>query len=120
MIKALVVEDTPINMELIVDILGSQGFTVHEAINGEEAIKKTEKEVYDLIFMDIALPDIDGVEVTRIIKSKPEYKDVPVIALTAFAMKRDKEKFLSGGFEDYIPKPIDVPELIKKIQKYRK
>ncbi len=119
MMKVLVVEDNPLNMELMIDILDPQGFTVHEAINGKEAIKKTEEKIYDLIFMDIALPDIGGVELIRIIKRKPEYKDIPVIAITAFAMKGDKEKLLCGGFDDYIPKPIDVPEFTKKIQKYR-
>lgn len=78
-----------------------------------------EKEVYDLILMDIALPQMDGVEVTKIIKSMPRYKNVPVIALTAYAMKGDRERFLEAGFEDYIAKPIEIDEFIKKIEKYK-
>lgn len=119
MTKALVVEDNPLNMELVLEILDTQGFTADKAEDGEEAIKKTEKEVYDLILMDIALPGMDGVEATKIIKSRSGYKNVPVVALTAFAMKGDKERLLGAGFDDYIAKPLDVSEFIKKIQKYR-
>ncbi|MCE8428352.1 MAG: response regulator [Candidatus Methanoperedens sp.] len=118
MTKVLVVEDTPLNMELILEILKSHGIEADKAEDGEEAIRKTEKIVYDIIFMDIALPGIDGAEATKIIRTRPEYKDVPVIALTAFAMKGDKEKLIAGGFDDYIAKPIDVSEFIKQIEKY--
>ena len=120
MTKVLVVEDTPLNMELVLEILGAQDFKTDKAENGEEAVRKTEKEVYDLILMDISLPGMDGAEATRIIKKNPAYRDVPVIALTAFAMKGDKERLLSSGFADYVSKPIDVPEFIKRIENYRK
>ena len=116
MIKALVVEDTPLNMELVLEILTSLGMDVDIANDGEEAVRKTEKEIYDIIFMDIALPGIDGAQATGIIKNRPGYKNVPVIALTAFAMKGDKEKFIAGGFDDYIAKPIDVTNFIKKVE----
>jgi len=116
MTKALVVEDTPLNMELVLEILKSLGMDVDIANDGEEAVKKTEKEAYDIIFMDIALPGIDGAQATSIIKNRPGYKNVPVIALTAFAMKGDKEKFMEGGFDDYIAKPIDVTNFIKKVE----
>lgn len=116
MTKILVVEDNPLNMELVIEILSSKGITVHKAVDGEEAIRKTEREVYDLILMDIELPGKDGVEVTKIIKVK--YKNMPVIALTSYAMKGDKERFLSAGFDDYIAKPLDIPEFINKIDKY--
>lgn len=119
MTKVLVVEDTPLNLELVLEILDEQGFTADRAEDGEEAIKKTEKQVYDLILMDIALPGMDGVDAATIIKQRPEYKKVPVVALTAFAMKGDKERLLDAGFDDYISKPIDVPEFIRKIQKYK-
>ncbi|MFA4935113.1 MAG: response regulator [Candidatus Methanoperedens sp.] len=113
------VEDDPINMELVLEIIKSVGFRVDAAVNGEEAVRKTEKEAYDLILMDIMLPGMDGIETTRIIKSKPGYKNTPVIALTAYAMKGDREKLLEKGFEDYVPKPLNVPELIEKLNKYR-
>ncbi|MBU4075876.1 MAG: response regulator [Euryarchaeota archaeon] len=103
-------------MELVIEILASKGFYVHKAVDGEEAIRKTGKEVYDLIIMDIELPGQDGVEITKIIKAK--YKNLPVIALTSYAMKGDKERFLSAGFDDYIAKPLDILDFIKKIDKY--
>ncbi len=114
MTKILVVEDNPINMELVIELLSSKGFTVHTAIDGEEAIRKTEKEVYDLILMDIELPGKDGVEVTKIIKAKS--KNTPIIALTSYAMKGDKERFLSAGFDDYISKPLDISKFITKLE----
>jgi len=120
MMKVLVVEDDPLNTELVLEILNGQGVSVEGVVDGAEAIKKAEKGVYELIIMDIALPGMDGVEVTKIIKSKPQYKDVPVIALTAYAMRGDRERFLEAGFDDYVPKPIDVAEFVKKIEKYRK
>jgi CheY-like chemotaxis protein len=119
MTNVLVVEDDPLNMELVCEILRGNGFTVHEASNGKEAIEKTEKESYDLILMDIMMPDIDGIEATRIIKSKPGYEKTPVIALTAYAMKGDRERLIEEGFDDYVPKPIDMPEFMRIIGKYR-
>lgn len=118
MLKILVVEDNPLNQELILEILRSQGFTVDTADDGEKAIKITENARYDLILMDIALPGIDGVEATRIIKSKPGYKNIPVVALTAFAMAGDRERLLKSGFDDYIPKPLEIHEFMKKMEKY--
>lgn len=119
MAKVLVVEDNPLNMELVVEMLRLQGFIVDEAKDGAEAVRKTEKEVYDLIIMDIGLPDTDGVEVTKLIRSMPDYKFKPVIALTAFAMKGDEERFLKAGFDAYVSKPINVTEFVKIIEKYR-
>ena len=118
MTKVLVVEDNPLNMELVVEILNSQGFVVDGAKDGEEAIQKAGKEVYDLIIMDIGLPGMNGVEATKIIRSKPGYKSKPVIALTAFAMKGDRERLLKDGFDAYVPKPIDLAEFVKVIDKY--
>jgi two-component system cell cycle response regulator DivK len=120
MTKVLVVEDTPLNMELIIEILDGQGFEIDSADDGEKALKMVEKKLYDLILMDIELPGMDGTEVAKIIKTKPDYKDVPVLALTAYAMKGDKEKLLGKGFNDYIPKPIDVSKFMKILNKYRK
>lgn len=120
MVKVLVVEDNPLNMELILEILQSRDFVVDTVDDGEKAITITDKSPYDLILMDIALPGIDGVEATRIIKSKLNYKNVPVVALTAFAMAGDREKLLNEGFNDYISKPLDIQDFIKKMDKYRK
>ena len=118
MTKVLVVEDDALNMELVIEILDAIGFTAHKAVDGEEAIKKLEKEFYDLIIMDIMLPGMDGIETTRAIKKRPEYRDVPLIALTALAMKGDKERLLGAGFECYISKPIDVHDFSKRMEKY--
>lgn len=120
MTKVLVVEDSPFNMELVLEILDSIGFIAAGAVNGAEAIKNTEKEVYNLILMDIELPGMDGITISKIIKSKSQYKNVPIIALTAYAMKGDRERFLASGFSDYISKPIDVSEFMKKMENYRK
>ncbi|MDD5616429.1 MAG: response regulator [Candidatus Methanoperedens sp.] len=120
MVKVLLVEDNPLNMELIIEILQSQGFTVDKADDGEKAVIMTEKSTYDLILMDIALPGIDGIETTKKIRSMPQYKNVPFIALTAFAMAGDKERLLNAGFNEYVSKPLDVHEFVKKMEKYRK
>jgi CheY-like chemotaxis protein len=118
MTKVLVVEDNPLNMELVIEILNGLGFISHEAINGEEAVKKADAELYDLIIMDIELPILDGVEAAKTIRKK--YKNIHIIALTSYAMKGDRERFLSAGFDEYIPKPIDVADFLKRLKKYRK
>lgn len=120
MTKALVVEDEPINIELVREILSVKGFITDEAENGAEAIEKAKKRIYDLILMDIGLPGIDGVEVMKIIRGMPGYKNVPVIAVTSYVMNGDKERFLEAGFNDYISKPIDVADFMKRLEKYRK
>jgi CheY-like chemotaxis protein len=115
--KVLIVEDDPINMKLVVEILNSLDFlVVQTATNGHEAIKMTENDLYDLILMDIGLPGIDGIETARRIKDKPGYHKTPIIALTAFAMKGDRERFLEGGFDHYLSKPINVNAFINLIK----
>jgi len=116
MTRLLIVEDNPLNMELVFEISEAQGFIADRVENGEDALKKVENEDYDLILMDIELPGIDGIEVTKIIKSK--YKNIPIIALTSYAMKGDKQRFLAAGFDDYISKPIEIHEFLRKLQKY--
>jgi len=117
MVKVLVVEDNPLNMDLVIEILVARGFTVHEAINGEDAISKAEAENYDLILMDIELPGIDGVEVTKILKAKN--KNIPVIALTSYAMKGDRDRFLTAGFDEYLSKPLEITDFINRLDKYK-
>lgn len=118
--KVLVVEDNPLDMELVLEVMDSMGITALGAVDGNEAVRMAGKETYDLIIMNIELPDIDGVETARIIRSRPEYKDTPIIALTAFAMKGDRELFLASGFNDYVAKPIEIKEFMKVLEKYRK
>ncbi len=119
MTEVLVVEDNLLSMELMLEILNTKKFCCDEAWSGEEAIKKIEKQVYDLILMDIEMPGMDGVEAIKIIKSKPDYKNVPVIAVTAYAMKGDRERFIKAGFDDFVSKPIDVLDFMKRIEKYQ-
>jgi CheY-like chemotaxis protein len=117
--KVLVVEDNILNLELVLDILGSMGFEAKGVEDGKEALSMIEKEQYDLILMDIELPGMNGIDARENIKRKSSYEKVPVIAITAYAMKGDKERLIASGFDDYMAKPIDVTGFIKKIEKYK-
>ncbi len=110
--KVLIVEDDPMNMKLTVEILNSLDLGIQTAKNGFEALIMADKDLYDLILMDIELPGMDGIETARRIKDKSGYNKTLIIALTAFAMKGDREKFLDTGFDYYISKPIHVSEFI--------
>ncbi|SPQ01884.1 Polar-differentiation response regulator DivK [Candidatus Sulfobium mesophilum] len=116
-IKILVVDDNRDNRELVVKVLKSRGYEMVEAIDGEDALQKAEERP-SLILMDISLPKIDGYEVTRRLKMHEEYRDIPVVALTAHVMKGDKERAIEAGCVGYIPKPIDVHELPEQIKHY--
>ena len=114
----LVVEDNPLNMELVSDILEAQGYTVRQAINGKEAIQEAESHIPDFILMDIQLPGLDGLTVTGIIKDAPATTHVPIIALTAHAMRGDEEKAREAGCDGYISKPIDTRSLPQTIRQF--
>jgi CheY-like chemotaxis protein len=88
--------------------------------NGEDALNYAKKETFDLILMDMQMPIMNGFEATESIRRLEGYKDTPIIALTAFAMKGDREKCLEAGATDYIPKPIDSKEFIEKVKYYTK
>lgn len=118
--KILVVDDNRDSRELVVKVLKNKGYEMIEATDGEEALEKAVAERPDLILMDIAIPKIDGYEVTRRLKSKEEFKDIPIVALTAHAMRGDREKALEAGCEGYISKPINVRELPEQISSYLK
>jgi len=109
--KILVVEDNDRNRRLIRIILKAKGYEVIEAATAEEAIIQLKNEPVALILMDIQLPKMDGLELTRTIKENPDTRDIPIIALTAYAMKGDREKFLAAGCNGYIGKPVDTQEL---------
>lgn len=115
--KILVVEDNPTNMILTVYILESAGHDVLQAENATVGIQLACKEHPDLIFMDIQLPDMDGLEATRQLKSQPLTQDIPVYALTAFAMKGDKERIGSSGCDGYLSKPISHKDLLDVVDK---
>jgi len=118
--KILVVDDNQDGRELVVKILKNRGYQMIEAVDGEEALEKAIAECPDLILMDISIPKIDGYEVTRRLKSQVKFKDTPIIALTAHAMKGDKEKAMEAGCDGYISKPIDIHELPDQIKSYLK
>ncbi len=116
--KILIVEDNPQNMRLIEMALSAKSYTLLEATNGEEALEVAKKERPDLIIMDIQLPKMSGLEVTRKLREIPEFNRTPIIAVTAYAMKGDKEKALDAGCNAYLSKPIsarDLPNLIAKM-----
>jgi len=116
--KILIVDDNRDSRELVVKILKTRGYLTIEAIDGEEALEKAVEERPDLILMDRSLPKIDGYEVTRRLKSQDEFKDIPIVALTAHAMRGDREKALEAGCEGYISKPINIRELPELIMSY--
>ena len=116
----LVVEDNQDNREMVVKVLKFNGYQVVEAVDGEEAIEKAKAEDPDLILLDIFLPKMDGYEATRRLKGDTSLRNIPIIALTAHAMKGSMEQALAAGCDGYIPKPIDVRELPKQIQHFLK
>ncbi|UCG66426.1 MAG: response regulator [Deltaproteobacteria bacterium] len=118
--KILVVEDNQDNREMVVKALKFNGYQVVEAVDGEEAIEKAKAEDPDLILLDIFLPKMDGYEATRRLKGDTSLRNIPIIALTAHAMKGSMEEALAVGCDGYISKPIDVRELPKQIQHFLK
>jgi len=113
-----VVDDNQDNRELVIKVLKSKGYLLMEAADGEIALQMLTEQRPDLILMDISLPKIDGYEVTRRLKEQDSFKNVPIIALTAHAMKGDREKALAAGCDGYITKPISVRELPDQIQTF--
>jgi len=116
--KILIVDDNRDNLELVVKVLRNNGYETIEASDGEEALEKAVSERPCLILMDISIPKMDGYEVTRRLKGMEDCKDIPVIALTAHAMKGDREKAMEAGCNGYIAKPLDVRELPRQIRQY--
>ena len=115
--KVLIVEDNELNMKLFHDLLEAYGYSTVQTQDGREAVELARQHRPDLIILDIQLPEISGLEVTRLLKADEELKSIPVIAVTAFAMKGDEEKIREGGCEAYIAKPISVQSFISTIQK---
>jgi two-component system cell cycle response regulator DivK len=116
--KILVVEDNLLNMELITDILESNSYCVVQAMSGSEAIELAKSESPALILMDIQLPGLDGLTVTGVLKDDPETRSVPVVALTAHAMRGDEERARQAGCDGYISKPIDTRQFPITIRSY--
>ena len=114
----LIVEDNELNMKLFHDLLDSRGYNILQTRDGLEALKIARQEVPDLILMDIQLPEVSGLEVTKWIKEDDNLRHIPVIAVTAFAMKGDEEKILEGGCQAYIAKPISVASFLSTVEKF--
>jgi two-component system cell cycle response regulator DivK len=116
--KVLVVEDNELNMKLFNDLLEAHGIDTIQTRTGKDVLELARDNNPDLILMDIQLPEVSGLDVTKWLKEDDELKDIPVIAVTAFAMKGDEEKIREGGCEDYISKPISVTQFMDVINKY--
>lgn len=114
----LIVEDNELNMKLFHDILAAHGYETIQTRNGLEALDLARRHHPALILMDIQLPEISGLEVTKWIKEDDVLRDIPVVAITAFAMKGDEERIRSGGCEAYISKPISVGHFLETVQRF--
>jgi CheY-like chemotaxis protein len=114
----LVVDDNPINLKLISDLLESKGHEMFKAVDAADAQAVLAEILPDLILMDIALPGMDGLTLTRILKASERTRHIPIIALTAFAMKADDLKAKDAGCAGYVTKPIDTRELPKQIAEF--
>ena len=116
--KVLIVEDNELNMKLFHDLLEAHGVKTIQARDGKNVLALAREHKPDLILMDIQLPEVSGLDITKWLKDDDELKSIPVIAVTAFAMKGDEQKIREGGCEDYISKPISVIKFIETVQKY--
>jgi CheY-like chemotaxis protein len=118
----LVVEDNDMNMQLVEYLLEEGGYAIVKATSGEEALALTRSDTQrpDLILMDIHLPGMDGLSVIREMKSDDRTNRIPILALTAHAMRGDKDRFLEAGCDGYISKPIDVKTFLSSIEQYLK
>ena len=116
--RILVVEDNAKNLKLLRDVLQFSGYDVAEARSGEEGVELAGKRTPDLILMDLQLPGIDGIEALRLLRANPTTRSVPVVAVTAFAMKQDRSRVLLAGFDGYVEKPVSVRALPSQVKSF--
>ena len=116
--RILVVDDNPVNLKLASEVLRLEGYAVEQAMDAEQAQELLRESVPDLVLMDIALPGMDGLALTRWIKADARLSRVPVVALTAFAMKGDDQKIIEAGCDGYIAKPIDTRDLPRRVAQF--
>lgn len=114
----LIVEDNELNMKLFHDLLEANGYRTLQTRNGKDALGLARQHRPDLILMDIQLPEISGLQVTEEIKRDEDLRAIPVIAVTAFAMKGDEERIRAGGCEAYISKPISIAKFIETVRQF--
>ena len=114
----LIVEDNELNMKLFNDLLQAHGYNTLQAKDGRVVIEMTRKNRPDLILMDIQLPEISGLEITKMLKADDDLRDITVVAVTAFAMKGDEQKIRSGSYDGYIAKPISVASFLQTVSRF--
>jgi CheY-like chemotaxis protein len=118
--RVLLAEDNEINQLIVVELLHDVGVTVTAVENGLEAVKAIEKEPFDLVLMDIQMPEMDGLTATMQIRANPKYKDLPIVALTAHALSEDREASLKSGMNEHLTKPIDPDEIYAALRQWSK
>ncbi len=115
--KLLIAEDDPASRELLREILETQGYQVVEAEDGQTALRRIEEENPDLVLLDIQMPKLDGLALVRRLRQNPRLTSLPVIAVTSYAMRGDREKALDAGFDTYLTKPIDAVAMRKAVER---
>ncbi len=119
MVKLItIIDDEPQNIELLCDVLQITGYSTNVATNGKEGVELARTSKPNLILMDIQMPEMDGLEATRILKTDAATKDIPILALSSYAMKGDKERILAAGCDGYLSKPLVIKELLKIVAEY--
>ena len=116
----LVIEDNKLNMKLVKELINIGKYSMLEANDAESGIEQIREKQPDLVLMDIQLPGMDGLSATKVIKEDPDLKDIPIVALTSYAMQGDKEKALAAGCTGYIAKPIDTRKFLETVSQYLK
>ena len=116
--RILLAEDNPVNQKVAQQMLTRAGYLVDIAYNGIEVLRALERDTYDLVLMDVQMPEMDGFEATAAIRNNKHWKGIPVVAMTAHAMKGDEQRCLNGGMDDYLAKPIDPQKLVSTVEKW--
>lgn len=116
--SALVVEDNLDNLDLVCYLLEQENYEVIRATNGREALEKAKQQMPDILLLDMSIPEVDGWEVARLLKSSPETKSICIVALTGHILPGDRKKALDAGCDGYISKPLDIPAFVDQINEY--
>ena len=116
--RILIAEDDPLNMQLVREILTLNGFDIVEATDGQRAVELAKTTSPDLILMDMMMPNMNGFEATKLLRSDSQTADIPIISLTASAMKGDVDEILAAGCSAYMSKPFKIPELLELLDEY--
>ncbi|MTW10138.1 response regulator [Pseudoduganella eburnea] len=118
MARILIIEDSPINMELLTFLLANEGHELFLAERALPGIEIARQQPLDLILMDVTMPDVGGIEAAKMLRAHPNTRTVPLIAVTAMAMSGDKERIIAEGFDEYIAKPVDFAQLLEKVARF--